>query len=154
LIDPAEIRQLPLHRQAITIIETMPPVKWTYPKSVKVGPRSLPRKYGVPHIVNFLDAERETTERRLCEANGQQTLLIGSTTSIKTETNHVRTHAPKVDPETEQIIKQKTREAIGHMLDIFGGAPSALPSPSVSGATRFCLHFRLSSLNATRDFIR
>ncbi|MDQ3743084.1 MAG: type IV secretory system conjugative DNA transfer family protein [Acidobacteriota bacterium] len=135
LMDPAEIRQLPVHRQAITIIETMPPVKWTYPKSVKVGPRSLPRKYGVPRIVNFLDAERETTERRLSGVSGQQTSLSGETAPVKPETNHVRTRAPKVDPETEQIIKQKTREAIGHMLDIFGGASSPLPSSSGSGAT-------------------
>jgi len=135
LMDPAEIRQLPVHRQAITVIETMPPVKWTYPKSVKVGPRSLPREYGRPRIVNFLDAERETTERRLSEANNQQALLIGEAAPVKSETKQVRTRGPQVDPETEQIIRQKTREAIGHMLDIFGGAPSPLPSSSGSGAT-------------------
>lgn len=143
LMDPAEIRQLPMHRQAITVIETMPPVKWTYPKSVKVGPRSLPRKYGVPRIVNFLDAERETTERRSIDVNGQQLQLFGETASVKSETNHVRTHevmavAPsmnKIDPEAEQIIKHKTHEAIGHILGIFGGTPLVLSSSSGSGAT-------------------
>lgn len=139
LMDPAEIRQLPIHRQAITIIETMPPVKWTYPQSVKTGPRSMPRKYGVPRIVNFLEAERETVLRRLREANNQQTSLSGETAPIKPETTSGATVAfspstIKVDSETEQIIREKTREAIGHMLDIFGGAPPLIQSSSVSGA--------------------
>ena len=68
LIDPAEIRQLPVHLQAISIVETMPPVKWTYPKSAKTGPRAIPRRYGAPRIVNFTEAESMTSERRLREA--------------------------------------------------------------------------------------
>ena len=67
-MDPAEIRQLPVHLQAITIVETMPPVKWTYPKSAKTGPRVIPRRYGMPRIVNFTEAENMTSERRLREA--------------------------------------------------------------------------------------
>ena len=58
LMDPAEIRQLPVHKQAVTIIETMPPVKWTYPPPAKTGPRAHPRRYGKPQVVNFLDAPR------------------------------------------------------------------------------------------------
>src|SRR5205823_5077968 len=46
--------------------------KWTYPKSVKTGARSLPRTYGTPRIVTFIDAEQATRERRLCEANGER----------------------------------------------------------------------------------
>lgn len=65
LVDPAEVRQLPMHLQAITIVETMPPVKWTFPKSAKTGARALPRKYGLPHIVRLQEAERMTSERRL-----------------------------------------------------------------------------------------
>jgi type IV secretion system protein VirD4 len=68
LMDPAEIRQLPVHLQAITIVETMPPVKWTYPRSAKTGPRAIPRRYGMPQIVNFTEAESLTSERRLREA--------------------------------------------------------------------------------------
>jgi hypothetical protein len=70
LVDPAEIRQLPMHRQAVTTVETMPPVKWAYPKSVKTGARSLPRTYGPPRVVTFTEAERASRNRRLCEASG------------------------------------------------------------------------------------
>ena len=68
LMDPAEIRQLPVHLQAITVVETMPPVKWTFPKSAKTGSRVIPRRYGMPRIVNFTEAESRTSERRLREA--------------------------------------------------------------------------------------
>ncbi|MBA3767754.1 MAG: type IV secretory system conjugative DNA transfer family protein, partial [Acidobacteria bacterium] len=65
LIDPAELRQLLKHKQAITIVETMPPVRWTFPPSAKTGPRVIPREYGRPRIISFLDAEQRTSERRL-----------------------------------------------------------------------------------------
>jgi type IV secretory pathway TraG/TraD family ATPase VirD4 len=64
LIDPSEVRQLLKHKQAITITETMPPVKWTFPKSAKTGARLMPQEYGRPRVFNFLEAEQHTTERR------------------------------------------------------------------------------------------
>jgi type IV secretion system protein VirD4 len=78
LMDPTEIRQLPVHLQAITIVETMPPIKWTYPKSAKTGPRVVPRKYGAPRIVNFTEAESRTSERRLREAACARLATIAS----------------------------------------------------------------------------
>ena len=87
LMDPAEIRQLPVHRQAITIVETMPPVKWTYPKSAKTGPRAIPRKYGLPRIINFIEAERMTGERRLA-ANGRLALAGGDEGSVEESPTH------------------------------------------------------------------
>jgi type IV secretion system protein VirD4 len=87
LMDPAEIRQLPVHRQAITIVETMPPVKWTYPKSAKTGPRAIPRKYGMPRIINFIEAERMTGERRLA-ANGRLALAGADERSVEESPTH------------------------------------------------------------------
>jgi len=149
LMDSSEIRQLTIHRQAITIIETMPPVKWTYPPSVKNGARSIPRKYGAPRIVNFLDAERETQERQLHKADGEP-LLPDNThqlpaqedhsaqhrtdVSLNPLTNYTGTNAepaspsnqPTIDAATERIIKQQTHLAINHLLDVFGGSPSPI----------------------------
>lgn len=149
LIDPAEVRQLPVHRQAITIVETMPPVKWTYPKSAKTGPRSIPRKYGMPRVVNFVDAERETLERRLLEAQGEWSASIEGSVAVtdvaveaKSEASigladaHAGPNGEPASPEPltitktmpEQIIKEKTRESIDHLLSLFDGSAPSPPS--------------------------
>lgn len=89
LIDPTEVRQLTVHKQAITVIETMPPVKWTYPKSAKQPPRMMPRKYGKPYIVSFTDAEQESTKNRLLkEARERASLIEGSeAVTVEEESN-------------------------------------------------------------------
>jgi TraM recognition site of TraD and TraG len=159
LVDPAEIRQLPLHRQAVTTVETMPPVKWTYPRSVKTGARSLPRTYGTPRIVNFLEAERATKERRLSEASGERAAPVvnapapaisdagsrqGETTAriasaapleavATTHEDARQTHTDEAA--AEQIIKEKTREAIGNLFAGVDGSASTLPMSAVSAAT-------------------
>ncbi len=174
LVDPAEIRQLPVHRQAITIVETMPPVKWTFPKSAKTGARALPRKYGLPHIVNFTDAERATTERRsiadkrLALANGAtdeaakhgQALVpvisqvaatpvqVPAERAEKSEHSAIA-HGNEIDESnvrepmtiskvvSEKVIKEKTRDAIGHLVSLFDSSPpEALPPTVASPAHR------------------
>jgi len=168
LIDPAEIRQLLVHRQAITIVETMPPVKWTYPKSAKQSPRVIPRKYGAPHIVGFIEAEQRTSERlSLKGVADQQIALVGETEPKKDELNStsstVETSMPgeaaKIEKQAgqivdsqsgvqagaggsvkitkivneEEIIKEKTRQAMGHFFTIFDGA--AAPAAHEIAAT-------------------
>jgi hypothetical protein len=64
LIDPSEVRQLLKHKQAITVTETMPPIKWTFPPRVDQGPKLIPRKYGKPLLISYLDAVRLTDARR------------------------------------------------------------------------------------------
>ena len=65
LITPAEVRQLLKFKQAITIVETMPPVKWTFPAAAKTGPRLIPRRFGIPRILSIQEAEALTKARRL-----------------------------------------------------------------------------------------
>ena len=172
LMDPAEIRQLPVHRQAITIVETMPPVKWTFPKSVKTGPRALPRKYGLPHIINFTEAERETSERRLAaakrlalvsgageEAAGDKRTLteggsevatspslagaekaggiVQSISPIAARRDEIEGHGIK-EPVTistvvsEEVIKDKTRDCMDHLVSLFDIQPPQEASTPLS----------------------
>lgn len=113
LMDPAEIRQLPVHRQAITIVETMPPVKWTYPKSAKTGPRAIPRKYGLPRIVNFIEAERQTCERRLA-ASGRLALTGGDERSVE----QTRSRDCEGDESPAERLREITEPANGaHALE-------------------------------------
>lgn len=53
LLDAAEVRQLLVHRQAVSVIETLPPIKWSYPPPAHTGPRCQPRRYGVPQSINL-----------------------------------------------------------------------------------------------------
>jgi len=159
LMDPAEIRQLPMHLQAVTTVETMPPVKWTYPKSVKTGARSLPRTYGTPRIVTFIEAERATRERRLRGANGEQVAPVVNTLATNVVDGASRqskatvgtVHAVQLeigatiheaarqtlpeDEATEQIIKEKTHEAVGHLFADLDGSAFPFSMSPVSAAT-------------------
>lgn len=113
LMDPSEIRQLPVHKQAITIIETMPPVKWTYPESARTGPRAIPRKYGAPQVVSFKNAEIEKAKRFL---------RVSSTTANQLpairENTENQNRQSQTDSIVKRIIKEKTHEEIGHLLDM------------------------------------
>lgn len=102
LMDPSEIRQLPMHKQAITIIETMSPVKWTFPKSVKGDGRCVARKYGKPRIVNFIEAQ-ESTHIRSVQIAGR----------IK---NNRHMPAQKDKDFMEGIIREEVHHSIGGML--------------------------------------
>jgi cell envelope opacity-associated protein A len=151
LVDPNEVRQLPVHRQAITVIETMPPVKWTYPKSAKEPPRVVPRKYGAPRIVNFIEAERESLKRKLLNAaigedgrgieeetthtaeltqpqetaNGSSTVAASTKQSVSEATNETMVLSKTISPETVYAV---TREAIDHLADLYDDPlPSSPP---------------------------
>ena len=117
LIDPAEIRQLLVHRQAITIVETMPPIKWSYPASAKQPPRVIPRKYGVPHIISFKDAELLTSARLANEpiiGNQQLPLFNDAGAAKKGEakpTENMAENSSPVDPANRE--SQKLQSAAG-----------------------------------------
>jgi len=158
LIDPSELRQLLVHRQAITIVETMPPVKWTYPKSAKRSPRVIPRKYGVPHIVSFRDAEQLTIERLSgATVSSTQLTLFGkgdaksdeakspedvaktsALVEVAKKENQIAQVADDKEPtlkkanggvkitkvvKKDDIIKEKTSEAMNQVFLHFNGAP-------------------------------
>lgn len=114
LMDPSEIRQLPVHKQAITIIETMPPVKWTFPKSVKGDEKCVARKYGVPQIVNFKEAERESAKRFLTDGTQNKSTAIPT---IAEDNGNINQQS-QIDPIVVQIIHEKTHEGIGHLLHV------------------------------------
>jgi hypothetical protein len=159
LMDPAEIRQLPMHRQAVTTVETMPPVKWTYPKSVKTGALSLPRTYGTPRVVTFIEAERATRDRRLREASlgrvaqtesapvhtvsdaasEQGRAAVGVAPAAPPEVASTAHEAamlkPAEDAAAEQIVREKTREAVSHLFAALDGSDFPFPMSSASAAT-------------------
>jgi type IV secretion system protein VirD4 len=61
LIDAAEVRQLVRHKQAVAIIDTAPPIKFTYPPFVQAAHEALshPVHKGTSEVVDFRTAERK-----------------------------------------------------------------------------------------------
>ena len=60
LVDPAELRQLVRHKQAVAIIDTAPPIKFSYPPFIQTSPEALSRPdyKGTPHIINLKNAQK------------------------------------------------------------------------------------------------
>ena len=60
LVDAAELRQLVRHRQAVAIIDTAPPIKFSYPPFIQASPEalSLPSYKGTPHIINLKEVQK------------------------------------------------------------------------------------------------
>lgn len=120
LMDPAEIRQLPVHLQAITIVETMPPVKWTYPKSAKTGPRVIPRRYGMPRIVNFTEAEWLTSERRLREAAAERLALVSGDEAARGDEAQERVDSADAAPKKANVkirVRKKVSSSEEHVKE-------------------------------------
>jgi type IV secretory pathway TraG/TraD family ATPase VirD4 len=61
LIDAAELRQLVRHKQAVAIIDTAPPIKFTYPPFVQAAREALSRPVhkGTAEVIDFRTAERK-----------------------------------------------------------------------------------------------
>ena len=59
LMDAAEIRQLVRHKQAVAIIDTAPPIKFTYPPFIQATLDELSRasNKGTPTVLSFKNAE-------------------------------------------------------------------------------------------------
>ncbi|MDQ3258481.1 MAG: TraM recognition domain-containing protein, partial [Acidobacteriota bacterium] len=147
LIDPNEVRQLPVHRQAITVIETMPPVKWTYPKSAKEPPRVMPRKYGTPRIVNFPDAERESLKRKLLTAaqgeSGQHVEEVATQTAEQTPPPEIADESPAVAipaavASMKQSISNAANETVAREQEPNEGGPMVL-SKTISPETVYVM---------------
>ena len=62
LIDAAELRQLVRHKQAVAIIDTAAPIKFSYPPLIQVGGEALtnPKFKGNPCIIDLKKAESAT----------------------------------------------------------------------------------------------
>jgi len=106
LIDPAEVRQLLKHKQAITITETMPPVKWTFPPSAKTPPRKLPPLFGYPRIINLPEAETLTAARELRDENAKrqgEVAQIEAKTSAPNENTSPDAAAPQTATENNSM---------------------------------------------------
>ena len=60
LVDAAELRQLVRHKQAVAIIDTAPPIKFSYPPFIQASPEalSLSAYKGTPHIINLKKAQK------------------------------------------------------------------------------------------------
>jgi hypothetical protein len=128
-MDPSEIRQLQMHKQAVSIIETMPPVKWTFPKSAKTGNRNLPTKYGKPHIVNFSRAEQAAKKRGVIPQTVQPSQLSNEAEAKRQsapqaeENNLANVDVQKLNAKTseeertEQIICDVTRDFVGQLFE-------------------------------------
>lgn len=74
LVDAAELRQLVRHKQAVAIIDTAPPIKFSYPPFIQTSPEALSRPdyKGVPRIINLKNAQkvkRAGSEQQTGETN-------------------------------------------------------------------------------------
>jgi type IV secretion system protein VirD4 len=59
LIDAAELRQLVRHKQAVAIIDTAPPIKFSYPPFIQAAPEALsqPGYKGTPYVIALKRAQ-------------------------------------------------------------------------------------------------
>ena len=66
LVDAAELRHLARHKQAVAIIDTAPPIKFSYPPFIQAAPEalSLPLYKGTPHIINLKSCTEDKKARR------------------------------------------------------------------------------------------
>ncbi len=117
----------------------------------------MPRKYGLPRIINFTEAERATSERRFAaheqlklasgasnEPTGnEQSLTHDHAQSAFVESEHsedvrrdeavVKSNVgepvviSKVVP--EEVIKEKTRECMDHLVALFDSPPQQATPP-------------------------
>jgi multidrug efflux pump subunit AcrA (membrane-fusion protein) len=99
LIDPAELRQLVRHKQAVAIIDTAPPIKFSYPPLVQAATDALSHAdyKGVPRVIGFRRAEtQENSLERMSplEPQGSQG-SVGEPTIIK---ERQRTRQRKAEP--------------------------------------------------------
>ena len=64
LMDAAELRQLVRYKQAVAIIDTAPPIKFSYPPLIQAAPNVLsqPIDKGTPHIRTFKEAETQDND--------------------------------------------------------------------------------------------
>jgi hypothetical protein len=60
LLMQLELRQLVRHKQAVAIIDTALPIKFSYPPFIQAAPEalSLPLYKGTPHIINLKSAHK------------------------------------------------------------------------------------------------
>ena len=58
-MDAAELRQLVRHKQAVAIIDTAAPIKFSYPPFIQAAPEALSNatNKGTPRVRSFKDAE-------------------------------------------------------------------------------------------------
>ena len=61
LVDAAELRQFVRHKQAVAIIDTAPPIKFSYPPFIQTSPEALSRAdyKGVPRIIDLMKPRRK-----------------------------------------------------------------------------------------------
>lgn len=139
LITPAEVRQLLKFKQAITIVETMPPVKWTFPTSAKTGPRLIPRRFGAPRLLSIQEAEALTKARRLQRAvqedvsdsatqrNADSIVEVAS--SVSQLAPHRQRQVTGASPEPSFAPAGERQEVVLHTTRDSSGEPS-LVSPA------------------------
>ena len=77
LLDAAELRQMPEHRQAVAIIGSAPPVKFGFPPCGKSGPLAHPLPREIAHPVSLADAEEAFAMRRAEVATAESSSGIG-----------------------------------------------------------------------------
>jgi type IV secretion system protein VirD4 len=96
LIDPAELRQLIRHKQAVAIIDTAPPIKFSYPPFAPAG-NAMPAFKGTPIVTDFNEA--------LAQRNAVRTQFMTRATASDSEGINKSTRgrpATSDKPETER----------------------------------------------------
>jgi type IV secretion system protein VirD4 len=96
LIDPAELRQLVRHKQAVAIIDTAPPIKFAYPPFAPAAKANPPFK-GTPVVIDFTEAEAHRNS-----APGKVPLKLAASNSE--DGDHVKNEQP--NPPTEKQVER------------------------------------------------
>jgi hypothetical protein len=76
LIDPTELRQMVKHSQCLVIIDTVPPIKASYPAFAVRPQRAVPDNYGPPRLVSLLEAEEQAQVARAAGMVGELTRIV------------------------------------------------------------------------------
>lgn len=76
LMDPTELRQMVKHSQCVVIIDTVPPIKASYPPLALRPQRAVPDNYGPPRLVSLLEAEEHAQVARAAGMVGELTKIV------------------------------------------------------------------------------
>jgi type IV secretory pathway TraG/TraD family ATPase VirD4 len=136
LIDPTELRQLIRHKQAVAIIDTAPPIKFSYPPLIQASPdkRSYAGYKGSPQIIDLKTSQRRKASLPAhAPASVESPRVIEHQPSLESMTNvadasvssdsapqshsdAVDATTPQVPPPTSEIAGQPTQQSPQEVL--------------------------------------
>jgi hypothetical protein len=136
LIDATELRQLIRHKQAVAIIDTAPPIKFSYPPLIQAPPdkRSYAGYKGSPQIIDLKTSQRKRASLprhvatsvdssraiehhpSLEQVTNVPDASVSNDSALQTPSDAVNATPPHVPPTTNEIAGQPTQQSPQEVL--------------------------------------